>query len=123
MLDEPAEAPPLPAPETREADAARSDAPEAEAAPVPIPRAKPSRVASAQAADVAEAPETPVRRYSLIIYERDRGGDTLADEGGVVFSSMERCSDFGERAVLRRLASHEGDPLRPRIWYQCREAR
>ena len=103
--EERAELPPLPAPP-----------------PAPLPKARP-------VAPVAEKPPAPARaearaaRFSVVIYERHRSGDVIEEQGGVLFASEDRCAQFGESAVLRRLAPYEGEPLRPRIWYECRQAR
>ena len=102
LLDEPA--PQAAAPPAPEADAALP--------PAPLPKAKPQTVQAA-----ARAP-----RFTVVIYEKYRSGDTVQEEGRVVFASEDRCADFGERAVLRRLAPFEGQRQRPRIWYECVQA-
>ena len=66
--------------------------------------------------------EARARRFTAVIYEKYRTGDTIQEEARVVFASEARCAAFGERAVLRRLAPFEGQRQRPRIWYECIEA-
>jgi hypothetical protein len=80
--------------------------------PPPLPKAKPQTLQAE-----ARAP-----RFTVVIYEKYRSGDTIQEEGGVVFASEARCAAFGERAVLRRLAPFEGQRQRPRIWYECIQA-
>jgi hypothetical protein len=87
--------------------------------PAPVPKARP------QTAAVKPPPvqtEARARRFTVVIYEKYRTGDTIQEEGRVVFASESRCAAFGERAVLRRLAPFEGQRQRPRIWYECVEA-
>jgi hypothetical protein len=103
LLDEPAPE----APEPPGEDAGAEPLPTA-----PVPKAKPQTVQ----AD-ARAP-----RFTVVIYEKYRTGDTIQEEGRVVFASEARCAAFGERAVLRRLAPFEGRRQRPRIWYECIQA-
>lgn len=115
VTDEAAEMPPPP-PEEEEAMA------EPQPLPAPVPKARP-------AASVTVKPPPPPRtearaaRFSVVIYERHRSGDVIEEQGGVLFTSQARCAQFGENAVLRRLAPYEGEPLRPRIWYECRQSR
>jgi hypothetical protein len=116
MLDEPApDASPLPPEEDVAAEPAS-----APSVPVPIPKARPQVIASAEPAPVQA--EARARRFAVVIYEKYRSGDTIQEDGRVVFASETRCAAFGERAVLRRLAPFEGQRQRPRIWYECVEA-
>jgi DnaJ-domain-containing protein 1 len=102
LLDEPAPEASLPL---------REDA-DAELPPAPLPKAKPQTVQT----------EARAQRFTVVIYEKYRSGDTIEEDGGVVFASEGRCAAFGERAVLRRLAPFEGQRQRPRIWYECVQA-
>lgn len=86
---------------------------------VPVPKARPLEAAAAPAPVQTEA---RARRFTVVIYEKYRSGDTIQEEARVVFASEARCAAFGERAVLRRLAPFEGQRQRPRIWYECTEA-
>lgn len=104
----------------RSEDVAEQPAP-APPLPAPVPKAKPQDLASAEPAPLQT--EARARRFTVVIYEKYRTGDTIQEEGRVVFASEARCADFGERAVLRRLAPFEGQRQRPRIWYECVEAR
>ena len=115
MMDEPD---PAPAPE-QDTEAASVPPPTV----VPVPKARPLEAAAAPAP--APAPvqtEARARRFTVVIYEKYRSGDTIQEEARVVFASEARCAAFGERAVLRRLAPFEGQRQRPRIWYECTEA-
>ena len=67
--------------------------------------------------------EANAGRFSVVIYEKYRTGDVIQEEARVLFASESRCAEFGERAVLRRLAPFEGQRQRPRIWYECQQAR
>ena len=116
MLDQPA---PEAAPPPLEEDVAAQPA-SAPAAPVPIPRARPQVILPPEPAPVQA--EARARRFTVVIYEKYRSGDTIQEDGRVIFASEARCADFGERAVLRRLAPFEGQRQRPRIWYECAEA-
>jgi hypothetical protein len=111
LLDEPAEA---------VAPPAEQDTAQALPANIPIPKARPQpAVAEEPPAVVAEA-RAP--RFTVVIYEKYRTGDIIQEAARVVFASEARCAQFGERAVLRRLAPFEGQRQRPRIWYECRQA-
>ncbi len=109
MLDEPAPSP-----------ATEPDADAGAVSPPPVPKARPQEVAAAKPAPVQT--EARARRFTVVIYEKYRSGDTIQEEGRVVFASEARCAAFGERVVLRRLAPFEGQRQRPRIWYECTEA-
>lgn len=116
MLDEPApDASPLPPEEDVAAEPAS-----APSVPVPIPKARPQAIVPAEPAPVQA--EARARRFAVVIYEKYRSGDTIQEDGRVVFASETRCAAFGETAVLRRLAPFEGQRQRPRIWYECVEA-
>jgi hypothetical protein len=123
MMDEPRETAAL----TPAAEAATQ--PAAAEIPPPVPKARPRQAAAPEAVPEAE-PEAPkpaqaqarAARYTVVIYEKYRTGDTIEDAASVVFASEARCAAFGEEAVLRRLAPFEGQRLRPRIWYECVEA-
>jgi hypothetical protein len=113
MMDEPALSP------VPEADAEAAALPSSP--PVaPVPKARPENIAAAKPAPVQT--EARARRFTAVIYEKYRTGDTIQEEARVVFASEARCAAFGERAVLRRLAPFEGQRQRPRIWYECIEA-
>jgi len=109
MMDAPD---PAPAPE-QDTEAASVPPPTV----VPVPKARPLEAAAAPVQTEARA-----RRFTVVIYEKYRSGDTIQEEARVVFASEARCAAFGERAVLRRLAPFEGQRQRPRIWYECTEA-
>jgi outer membrane biosynthesis protein TonB len=111
MMDAPD---PAPAPE-QDTEAASVPPPTV----VPVPKARPLEAAAAPAPVQTEA---RARRFTVVIYEKYRSGDTIQEEARVVFASEARCAAFGERAVLRRLAPFEGQRQRPRIWYECTEA-
>jgi hypothetical protein len=113
MMDEPA----LSSVPEADAEAAALPSPPPAA---PVPKARPQNVAAAKPPPVQT--EARARRFTAVIYEKYRTGDTIQEEAGVVFASEARCAAFGERAVLRRLAPFEGQRLRPRIWYECIEA-
>ena len=117
MMDEPVQSASSP---LEERDAAEQPA-SAPPLPAPIPKARPVDIASAEPPPLQT--EARARRFTVVIYEKYRTGDTIQEEGRVVFASEARCASFGERAVLRRLAPFEGQRLRPRIWYECVEAR
>ena len=98
--------------------------------PPPVPKAKPRQaVAESEPEPEAETPtetqsvQASAQRFTVVIYEKYRTGDIVQDEARIVFASERRCAAFGERAVLRRLAPYEGQRQRPRIWYECVEAR
>jgi hypothetical protein len=112
MMDEPALSP-IP-----QADAEAALPPPPPIAPVP--KARPQNIAAANPPPVQT--EARARRFTAVIYEKYRTGDTIQEEARVVFASEARCAAFGERAVLRRLAPFEGQRQRPRIWYECIEA-
>ena len=123
LMDEPAESVALtPA-------AGEATEPAAAEIPPPVPKARPVTAAAPEPEQEAE-PETPkpaqaqarAARFTVVIYEKYRTGDTIQDEASLVFASEARCAAFGEEAVLRRLAPYEGQRLRPRIWYECVEA-
>lgn len=116
MLDQPAPDAPPPPPEEDVAAQPASAPP----APVPIPKARPQDIVPPEPAPVQA--EARARRFTVVIYEKYRSGDTIQEDGRVVFASESRCAAFGERAVLRRLAPFEGQRQRPRIWYECVEA-
>ena len=80
---------------------------------LPIPKARPQ---------VPAQKEARAGRYTVVIYEKYRTGDIIQDEARIVFASQDRCDEFGERTVLRRLAPYEGKRQRPRIWYECQQA-
>lgn len=127
MMDEELAAGPAPGEEATAAapiDAAPVEtAPAESAAPAPVPKARPRmETAAASLTEQPAAEPSRVPRFTLVIYERGRDGDTRAEEARVAFISEDRCSEFGEKAVLRRLAPYEGDTLRPRIWYECQPA-
>jgi hypothetical protein len=86
----------------------------------PVPKARPQNIAATNPPPVQA--EARARRFTAVIYEKYRTGDTIQEEARVVFASESRCAAFGERAVLRRLAPFEGQRQRPRIWYECIEA-
>lgn len=88
-----------------------------EPAPAPIPKPRP---ATEPAAAPAKAAARAVR-YGVVIYERRRNGETVAERAGLLFASEDRCNAFGEESVLRRLEPFEGLQNRPRIWYECEE--
>ena len=98
--------------------------------PPPVPKARPVTAAAPEPEAPQAEPEQPkpaqaqarAARYTVVIYEKYRTGDTIEDAASLVFASEARCAAFGEEAVLRRLAPYEGQRLRPRIWYECVEA-
>lgn len=112
LLDEPAEAV---APPPAEQDTALP-AP----AIIPIPKARPRPAVAVEPPAVVAEARAP--RFTVVIYEKYRTGDVIQDAASVVFASEARCAQFGERAVLRRLAPFEGKRQRPRIWYECQRA-
>ncbi len=114
MLDEPAAAL-APPPEEEEA----SQSPPVPA-PVPVPKARPQDVVAVKPPRVQAEARPP--RFTVVIHEKYRSGDTIQERANVVFASEARCAEFGERAVLRRLAPFEGRRQRPRIWYECLQA-
>lgn len=102
----------------------------AEPLPPPMPKVKPQQalaesepVAEADTTTEAQSVQASAQRFTVVIYEKYRSGDIVQDEGRIIFVSERRCAAFGERAVLRRLAPYEGQRQRPRIWYECVEAR
>lgn len=109
--------------------------PETGTASAPVPKVRPSNLSAAPEPEPdqpaaapsnlgeAEAATPPPRRFTLVIYEQTRRGETSSEQGAVAFTSEARCGAFGEKAVLRRLAAYEGDMLRPRVWYECTETR
>ncbi len=113
MMDEPALSP------VSEADAEAVSPPSPPPA-APVPKARPQNIAAANPPPVQT--EARARRFTAVIYEKYRTGDTIQEEARVVFATEARCAAFGERAVLRRLAPFEGQRQRPRIWYECIEA-
>jgi hypothetical protein len=114
LMDEPAQevAPPLPEKE----DVERPLAP----APAPVPKARPQAAAAVK--PLPKQAEARAARFTVVIYEKYRSGDTIQEEARIVFASEARCAEFGEKAVLRRLAPFEGQRQRPRIWYECNKA-
>ena len=101
--------------------------------PPPVPKARPVTAAAPEPEAPDAEPEQPkpeqpmqaqarATRYTVVIYEKYRTGDTIEDAASLVFASEARCAAFGEEAVLRRLAPYEGQRQRPRIWYECIEA-
>lgn len=112
LMDEPASAP---APEDE--DVADPLPP-----PAPTPKARPRTEAAAAVKRAPIAEEASAARFNLVIFEKDEDGAVTQEQANVVFASEDRCAAFGERTVLRRLEPYDGEPVRPRIWYQCEEA-
>lgn len=106
-----------------EAQADPGDAAPAAVAPAPTPKPRPVKPKAAPAAKPA-----PVQRaenssaYTLIIYERRRGGRIRTHEADMLFASRGSCIEFGVQAVLRRMGAREINPRKPRIWYECQPA-
>ncbi len=118
VLDEAAEMPPPPPAEEERAEAVPIPTP----VPAPLPKARPADTVTVKQPAPLKT-EARAARFSVVIYESHRSGDVIEEQGGVLFASETRCAQFGESAVLRRLAPYEGEPLRPRIWYECRQSR
>lgn len=114
MLDEPAA---TLAPPPEEQDAPQ---PQPASAPVPVPKSKPREALAVEPRSVQAEASGP--RFTVVIHEKYRSGNTIRERANVVFASETRCAEFGERAVLRRLAPFEGQRQRPRIWYECQQA-
>jgi hypothetical protein len=113
LMDEPAES--LPAPQ--EEDIADPLPP-----PAPTPKARPRTEAAAAVKPAPIADEASAARFNLVIFEKGEDGAVTQEQANVVFATEDRCAAFGERTVLRRLEPYDGEPVRPRIWYQCEEA-